>query len=166
MPVLAILTSIAVPVIAGFRAVTRWRGRKRNEAGRCAACGASWAERYPDVDQYLVGGQYVCATCGPRMRSRLRRGLVAAALVATFVGTATLISNGLDIWLGHLSFSWWRLLYWIAPVGVFSAVGAAGVLQLRADNRAALKREDNPRRLAAPESRPALQATEFKTPGA
>lgn len=138
MLILAVLSAIAIPSIVAFRTLALRRGRRRNADGRCAVCGSPWAERYPAVDQFVVGGQYVCEPCGTGLRRRLRRGLRAMGLVSVGVAGATLLSNGFDMFIGNRSFAWWPLLYWVAPVSVFGAIAAVGAWRLNADNRAAL----------------------------
>jgi len=138
MLVLAALTAMAVPTILGFRSVSARHGRRRNAHGCCAACGAAWAARYPDVDQYLVGGQYVCEPCAVQLRRRVHHGVVAIGLVSTGVAAATLVSNGFDMIAGNIPFAWWPLLYWAAPVSVLGTLAGLGAWRLQADNRAAL----------------------------
>ena len=150
MLVLAALTAIAVPTILAFRSVSARLGTRRNADGCCATCGAAWAARYPDVDQYLVGGQYVCEPCAVRLRRRLGRGVWAIGLVSVGVAAATVASNGFDMLVGNRPFAWWALLYWTAPVSVLGTLAGLGTWRLRADNRAALASDGGDFRLEGP----------------
>ena len=140
LPLLGTLAAITLPGVGVFRALAHRRGARRNDEGRCAVCGHRWAARYPDVEQYLLDGQTICAACGTRLRRRLRRGGIAIGAVIAGVGLATIVSNGFDMYVGGLAFSWWTLFYWVAPVTTFGAIAALGARKLKAENRAALPR--------------------------
>ncbi len=156
LPLLCALAALALPAASVFRTLSRRRGARRNKAGCCAVCGQPWAARYPEVDQYVMGGQMICSDCGAQLRRRLRRGVFAIGAVVAGVAIATLLSNGFDILVGNQSFSWWHLFYWTAPVTTFGAVAAVSAKRLKADNRAVLPRRSESERLPA----------EFIPPGA
>lgn len=147
LTLLGALVGLTLPAVGVFRTLSRRRGARRNEAGCCAVCGQPWAARYPEVDQYVMSGQMICADCGAQLQRRLRRGVFAIGAVVVGVALATLVSNGFDIVVGNESFSWWHLFYWAAPVATFGAVAAVGAKRLRADNRAVLPRGSEPGRL-------------------
>jgi hypothetical protein len=82
------------PAVAGLWGFERWRSRRRNRIGECAACGASWRGT-PSGDPYLIHGRLVCEACATRARRRMpwSFGLLG---IAAGVGTGFAVA-GADV---------------------------------------------------------------------
>ena len=116
----------------------RRRGVSRNAHGRCARCGAAWAERYPEVERALVDGVEICVSCRNTLQVRTVRGAAAVLGTVALVAGATVLSNGYDIAIGNQAFSWNALLYWVPPTAVALTVAAVLLRRAVRRNRASL----------------------------
>jgi hypothetical protein len=66
---------LTLAAVAGASAVAAWivdrrRCRRRNERGRCGACGIWWAATSPG-DPYLIHGRLVCEECAEKAKRRM-----------------------------------------------------------------------------------------------
>lgn len=90
---------LALTAITGVSAVATWiadrrRCRRRNELGKCGACGIPWAEASPG-EPYLIHGRLVCAGCAERAKRRMPWELGALAGWVALAGGVTLADEGL-----------------------------------------------------------------------
>lgn len=79
------------PTISGLWMFERWRSRRRNRNGECAACGSSWRST-PSGDAYLIQGRLVCEFCAAKARRRMPWHLAMLGIAAG-VGTALAIAG-------------------------------------------------------------------------
>lgn len=87
---------LALTAAASAGAVWAWladrsRSRRRNERGRCGACGDSLAD---SGDSFLIHGRLVCAACAARARKRMPwelGGLAAWVALVSTVGVGNLL---------------------------------------------------------------------------
>ena len=92
--VTAITVSGGIPMVSGLWLFERWRSRRRNRGGECAACGTSWHST-PSGEPYLIHGRLVCQDCAETARRRMPwhfgiLGLAAAGATAAIVSDAGL----------------------------------------------------------------------------
>ena len=83
-----------IPMVSGLWLFERWRSRRRNRGGECAACGTSWHST-PSGEPYLIHGRLVCQDCAETARRRMPwhfgiLGLAAAGATAAIVSDAGL----------------------------------------------------------------------------
>lgn len=91
----------ALAAITGASAVAAWmvdrrRCRRRNEQGKCGACGNSWAETSPG-EPYLIHGRLVCEDCAGRAKRRMPWELGALAAWVALAAGVTLAGAGLAL---------------------------------------------------------------------
>jgi hypothetical protein len=69
-----------VPAVGGLWAFERWRSRRRNRRGECAACGVDW-EATESGEPFLIHGRLVCEPCAEKARRRMpwHFGILGAA---------------------------------------------------------------------------------------
>ena len=81
-----------LPTIGGLWMFERWRARKRNRSGQCAACGSPWGSS-PSGEGYLIHGRLVCQPCAEAARRRLpwHFGILG---IATAVATGGILLSG------------------------------------------------------------------------
>lgn len=106
--------------------IDRRRGSQRNNQGKCAACGISWAETTAG-DPYLIHGRLVCEGCAGNARRRLpwHFGIIAGA---TAIATgATLAGNGIVAML-------------LVPVGATIVMTLGTIKLMKLANRKAQRR--------------------------
>ena len=92
--VTAITVFGGIPMVSGLWLFERWRSRRRNRGGECAACGTSW-QSTPSGEPYLIHGRLVCQDCAETARRRMPwhfgiLGLAAAGATAAIVADAGL----------------------------------------------------------------------------
>lgn len=105
------------PVAAGIWFLDRWRARRRNRQGECAACGRSWQSMDHD-EPFLFQGRLVCASCATTARRRLVRQL---GLLGFAAAAATILAvRGADDVL---------LMFWPVTSVIAMTAGAFGVLK-------------------------------------
>ena len=80
-----------LPAVGGLWMFERWRSRRRNRSGECAACGTSW-HATPTGDPYLIHGRLVCEDCAAKARRRMPWHFGILGL-ATAVGTAFAVAG-------------------------------------------------------------------------
>jgi hypothetical protein len=80
-----------VPTVGGLWMFERWRSRRRNRGGECAACGTSWRST-PSGDPYLIHGRLVCEDCGAKARRRMPWHFGALGL-AVAIGTGVAVAG-------------------------------------------------------------------------
>lgn len=103
------MAAIAAAGALGAWAADRRRSRRRNESGRCAACGTAWTSSTVH-DAYLIHGRLVCEDCGRTARKRLPWQFGAVALFSLVaIGSATAAQGP-------------------TAIALFCAVGTAGML--------------------------------------
>ena len=83
-----------IPTVSGLWMFERWRSRRRNRSGECAACGTSWHST-PSGEPYLIHGRLVCQDCADTARRRMPwhfgvLGLASAIATAGVVADAGL----------------------------------------------------------------------------
>ena len=74
-----------IPTVGGLWIFERWRSRRRNRSGECAACGTSWHSSLSG-EAFLIHGRLVCEDCAETARRRMpwHFGILGfAAAVAT-----------------------------------------------------------------------------------
>lgn len=115
-----------IPTVGGLWMFERWRARRRNRRGGCAACGTSWRAT-ASGDPYLIQGRLVCEDCAAEARRRLpwRFGVLGLAVA---VGTGVALAAG-----GFVPMT-------LLPVGstIVMTVGAVQLMKLA--NRRAQRR--------------------------
>ncbi len=147
-PVAALVFSLlAAPVSGAYGLVARWRAKRRNTAGACAACGTAWTDIGVAATRFRVEGHEICASCASRMRRRLLTELLALGVLT--LGAVGLFAGGV---IGALSNAyhypvWMWLLAATPPVALGSASWMV-VRRMRAANRQSIE---------GPVARPALR---------
>jgi len=92
---------LTLAAVAGASAVAAWivdrrRCRRRNEQGRCGACGISWAAT-SSGDPYLIHGRLVCEDCAEKAKRRMPWELGALAGWVAVATGLTLADQGLAL---------------------------------------------------------------------
>lgn len=125
---------LILTAVAGAGSVMAWmfdrrRSHGRNAAGRCGACGVSWAEP-GSGERYLIHGRLVCETCADKARRRMPWELGAltawAALLSGLAATNIIMDSAKGI--GFV----------IAGTSAFVLVGTVQLMKLA--NRRAQRR--------------------------
>ena len=113
----------AVPALVSAWLIEKLRSRRRNAAGKCAACGVAWSE-ITSPEHFLIHGRLVCEGCATRARGRLgwQFGFLGAA--ALFASLMILISEG-------------PVIFALMPPATVSVMAVAGIGLMRRANRRA-----------------------------
>ena len=90
--VTAVTMGGGIPIVSGLWMFERWRSRKRNRSGECAACGSAWSST-PSSEGYLIQGRLVCQECAETARRRLPWHFGTLG-IATAVATGGMLAGG------------------------------------------------------------------------
>ena len=115
-----------VPTVGGLWMFERWRSRRRNRSGECAACGTSW-HSIPSGDPYLIHGRLVCEDCAATARRRMPWHFGMLGLAAA-VGTGFAVA-GADV-----------AIMILVPAGSTVAMTLGAVQLMKRANRDAQRR--------------------------
>ena len=90
--VTAVTVGGGLPVIGGLWSFERWRSRKRNQSGECAACGSAWHSASVG-ERHLIHGRLVCEPCAVAAKRRMPWHVALLGL-GTAVATGGLLASG------------------------------------------------------------------------
>ena len=125
--IITVLTVLGgIPAVGGLWVFERWRSRRRNRRGECAACGIPWCST-PPGEPYLIHGRLVCQGCAQTARRRMTWHFGFLGLWATIATVSVLADAGLAPIL-------------LLPVASVAAMTLGAVQWMKAANRKAQHR--------------------------
>jgi hypothetical protein len=83
-----------IPIVGGLWMFERWRSRRRNRSGECAACGTSWRST-KSSEPYLIHGRLVCQDCAETARRRMPWQFGILGLAAALATAGVVANEGL-----------------------------------------------------------------------
>lgn len=115
-----------LPAVGGLWMFERWRSRRRNRSGACAACGSAWGDT-PSGDPFLIHGRLVCQHCALKAQQRMpwHFGFLALA--------AALATGGIAARKGFVAMV-------LLPAGTTVAMTLGAVQLMKMANRDAQRR--------------------------
>ncbi len=121
---------VGLPVVYLANALRRFRGRRRNDRGRCGVCGAE-LHTQPDPEAFRIDGIIVCTGCA----ARARRSMLVSMWSVVGVGIGLPIATG--VVLALTGWSWPAMLVSFLPAGVVGTALSLEVKRMKRANRRA-----------------------------
>jgi hypothetical protein len=113
------------------------RSKRRNDQGRCAACGLPWSEIGIAPVEYQVHGTHVCAPCAHHIRRRTMIAFGALSL-ATALASAAALPHLPMYARPPYNWPWWALALTALPPFALAAATTMAFRRMKRDNHTGL----------------------------